>query len=134
MPTLHIRLTPNSHKGITKCELSNPLKAQKLELHSVVINKQANGYAGNCIYIRLPFASASQVHTTDKKGFLLIPTAISASGMETHNFSDGLPIECDNVPETFEAQLLNHDMTPLTSNANIVAVDLYFGYKTHSLF
>lgn len=134
MPTLHIRLTPNSHKGITKCELSNPLKAQKLELHSVVINKQAAGYAGNCIYIRLPFASASQVHTTDKKGFILIPTAISSGGMETHNFSDGLPIECDNVPETFEAQLLNHDMSPLTSNANIVSVDLYFGYITHSLF
>ena len=134
MPTLALRLTPNSHKGITKCLLSNPLKAQNLRLHSVVINKQAAGYAGDHILIRLPFASASQFHTNEKKGFIHIPTQISSSGMETHNFSDGLPIECDNIPESFEAVLLKNDMTPFTSNANLVSVDIYFGYETHSLF
>jgi len=134
MPTLHLRLTPNANNGITKCLLSNPLKAQKFRLHSIVVNKQSNGYNHGHIYLRIPFATASQVHTTDKKGYLLIPTAKSTSGMEIHNFSDGLPIEADNIPQSFECQLLQADMTPFTSNTNLLSVDLYYGYESHSLF
>ena len=134
MPTLHLRLTPNTNNGITKCFLSNPLKAQKFKLHSIVINKQNNGYAHGHLYLRIPFADASQIHTSDKKGFLLVPTAKSASGMETLTFSDGLPVEASNIPEVFECQLLQADMTPFTSNSNLLSVDLYMGYETHSLF
>ena len=133
MPTLHLLLQPGD-KGITKCLLSNPLKAQKLHLHSVVINKQAAGYAGSQIFVRLPFASASQIHSNHQRGFLCLPTQISTSGMEVHNFSDGLPIECDNIPESFECQLLQSDMTPFTSNTDLLDVHLYFGYETASLF
>jgi len=133
MPTLHLRLTPNTN-GITKCLLSNPLKAQKFRLHSIVINKQSNGYNHGHIYLRIPFATASQVHTSDKKGYLLVPTAKSKSGLEIQNFSDGLPIEADNIPQSFECQLLQADMTPFTSNTNLLAVDLYYGYESHSLF
>ena len=86
MPTLHIRLIPGPI-GITKCELSNPLKSQNLRLQSVVTNKSGAGYTGNHYYVRLPFASASQIHTTDKKGYLLIPSKASASGLEKFSFS-----------------------------------------------
>ncbi len=133
MPTLILKLVPGD-KGITKCRLCNPLKAQNLKLQSVVINKQANGYAGSQLYIRLPFASASQIHSSDHRGFLSVPTAISTSGMEIHNFSEGLPIESDNIPEIFECLLLKHDMTPFTANTNLHSVHLYFSYETHSLF
>ena len=134
MPTLHLRLTPNANNGKTTIKLSNPLKSQNFHLHSAIIVKTGTGYNGGHIYIRLPFASASQFHTSDKKGLLLIPTMPGVAGMEQHSFSDGLPLEVDALEEEFVCELLQNDLTPFTSSANLKSVDLYFGYETHSLF
>ncbi len=133
MPTLHIRVSPGPD-GLTKIHLSNPLRSQKLQLEYATISKSGNGYAQNHIFLRLPFASASQIHTATRRGYLLLPTQASASGLETHSFGSGLPVEADHIPEVFEAQLLDSTGAPITSSSNIAAVDLYFSYETHSLF
>jgi len=133
MPVLHICLIPGPD-GLTKIHLSNPLRSQKLRLEYAAISKAANGYAQNHLFIRLPFASASQIHTATRRGYLLLPTQASTTGLETHSFGSGLPVECDHIPEVFEAQILDSTGSPLTSATNIAAIDLYFSYETHSLF
>ncbi len=133
MPTLILRMSPGP-EGITKIHLSNPLRSQNLTLQYAAINKIANGYTQNHIFVRLPFASASQIHNPTRRGYLLLPTQPSTAGLETHSFGGGLPVEADNIPEVFECQLLDGAGNPLTNAANIVSVDLFFAYETHSLF
>jgi len=133
MPTLHISLRPAS-QGINKIALSNPLRSQNLTLQYAVVNKAGAGFAHNQIFVRLPFASASQIHSSVRRGYLAIPTQASTAGMETHSFGSGLPVEADHVPEVFEAQILDANGDAITSNTHFTSLDLYFAYESHSLF
>tara|TARA_R110002049_G_scaffold80391_1_gene204425 strand:- start:4040 stop:4444 length:405 start_codon:yes stop_codon:yes gene_type:complete len=134
MPTLHLKIVPNSNSGINKVFLSNPIRSQNLTLQSAIINKVGSGYAKSQIYIRLPFLSANQFHSGDKLGFLSFPTQKSTAGIESYTFGGGLKLETDHIPEVFEAQLLDEDMSPLTSTTHFTSIDLYFSYESHSLF
>jgi len=134
MPTLHLRITPNTNNGITKVFLSNPIRSQNLTLHSAIINKAGASFAHSQIYIRLPFLSSNQFHSTDRKGYLTFPTQKNTAGIETYNFGSGLLLETDHIPETFELQLLDGNSAAITSATNFTSIDLYFSYETHSLF
>ena len=128
MPTLHLRIKPNTNNGINKIFLSNTIRSQNLTLHSVIINKAGTGFAHSQIYIRLPFLSAN------KLGFLTFPTEISTKGIETYSFGSGLMLDADHVPEVFECQLMDSDLAGITSSTHFTSVDLYFSYESHSLF
>ena len=134
MPTLHLKIVPTANSGINKVLLSNPIRSQNLTLQSVIINKVGTGYAKSQIYIRLPFLSANQFHSGDKLGFLSFPTQKSTAGIEIFSFGGGLKLETDHIPEVFECQLLDEDLTPITSSTHFTSIDLYFSYDTHSLF
>ena len=134
MPCLHLRLTPNSNKGINKVFLSNPIRSQNFTLQSAIINKGGSGYAKSQIYVRLPFISSNQFHSGDKLGFISFPTQKSTAGIETMNFGAGLKMETDHIPEVFEAQLYDADLGGIVSSTHFTSIDLYFSYDTHSLF
>ena len=134
MPTLHLKVQPSSKNGITKIFLSNPIRSQNLRLQSAIINKAGAGYAESQVFIRLPFLSANQFHSSDKLGYLTFPTQASTAGIETYNFGAGLNLETDHIPSVFEVQLLDSNVQGLTSSTHFTSVDLYFSYDTHSLF
>ena len=134
MPTLHLKIVPTANSGINKVFLSNPIRSQNLTLQSVIINKAGAGFAKSQIFIRLPFLSANQFHSGDKLGFLSFPTQKSTAGIESYSFGGGLKLETDHIPEVFEAQLLDEDMSPITSSTHFTSIDLYFSYESHSLF
>ena len=134
MPTLHLRISPNSNNGISKISLSNPIRSQNFTLQSAVINKAGASYAKSQIYIRLPFLSANQFHSGDKLGYLSFPTAKSTAGIESISFGGGLKLETDHIPEVFEVQLLDGDLVGLTSSTHFTSVDLYFSYESSGLF
>ena len=134
MPTLHLRITPNSNLGINKVFLSNPIRSQNLTLQSAIINKAGASFAHSQIYLRLPFLSANQFHSGDKLGYLTFPTAKSTAGMEIMGFGGGLKLETDHIPAVFECQLLDGDLVGVTSSTHFTSVDLYFSYESSGLF
>jgi len=134
MPTLHLKIVPTANSGINKVFLSNPIRSQNLTLQSVIINKAGTGFAKSQIFIRLPFLSANQFHSGDKLGYLSFPTQKSTAGIETISFGGGLKLETDHIPEVFECQLMDGDLSPMTSVTHFTSVDLYFSYDSHSLF
>ena len=134
MPTLHLRITPNSNAGINKVFLSNPIRSQNLTLQTAVINKAGASFAHSQIYLRLPFLSANQFHSGDKLGYLTFPTAKSTAGMEIMGFGGGLKLETDHIPAVFECQLLDGDLVGVTSSTHFTSVDLYFSYESSGLF
>ena len=133
MPTLHLRLVPNADNGINKVFLSNPIRSQNLTLQSCIINKEGASFAHSQIFIRIPFLSSSQFHSTDKLGYLTFPTMKNTKGLEILNFGN-LLMEADHIPEVFECQLLDGDLEGIKSDTNFTSVDLYFSYQSHSLF
>ena len=134
MPTLHLRITPNSNQGLNKVFLSNPIRSQNLTLQSAIINKAGASFAHSQIFVRLPFLSANQFHSGDKLGFLSFPTAKSTAGLETIGFGGGLKLETDHIPEVFECQLLDANLAGITSSTHFTSLDLYFSYESSGLF
>ena len=134
MPTLHLRLTPNSNNGINKVFLSNPIRSQNFTLRTAIINKVGTGFAHSQIFVRLPFISSNQFHSGDKLGFLSFPTQKSTAGIEILNFGAGLPVEVDHVAEVFECAIYDSNLAGITSSTHFTSIDLYFSYETHSLF
>ena len=111
MPTLHLKMTPQPN-GITKISLSNPLRSQNFTLKYAVVNKIGAGFAHDHIFVRLPFASASQIHSSHRRGYLTLPTQASAAGMETHYLDFQLPMANPNsvfpYPHRLPQQVWKH--------------------------
>lgn len=133
MPTLHLRLVPTANNGIQKVFLSNPIRSQDLTLQSAVVSQKGNGYNQSSVYVRIPFLSSNQFHSSDKKGFLTFPVGHSA-GLDHFSFGSGLRLEADHIPEVFECQLLDSNLAGITDDTHFTSIDLYFSYKSAGLF
>ena len=134
MPTLHCKIVPTTNQGINKLTLSNNIRSQKLTLQSAVITIDGTGFNHNAIYVRLPFLSSNQFHSTDQLGYLAFPVLKNTKQLQTFNFGGGLSMPCDHISETFEAQIFDEDLAGLTSSTHFTSIDLYFSYESAGLF
>ncbi len=74
MPTLHLKLVPTTDEGRNKVILSNMIRSQELVLKSATVLKpNTTNYTDGSIKILLPFLTANQFHSNDRKGFVAIP-------------------------------------------------------------
>jgi len=133
MPTLHLKITPNSFGGKNKIILSNPIRAQDLVLTTATIMKPNTSYTGGSVKIIMPFMSSNQFHSNDRKGFLTIPVDKS-SRFTNVDFGNGLRLDADHIDEVFTVVLCDQDGEPITATTNMTEVHLFFSYTTHSLF
>lgn len=130
MPTLLIRITPNA-AGEVILNLPRQIRAQKMVLNKVFINKDATNAAATFLSIEIPQLFHECINVGSKNGCFCIPLDKDS---KFENLDFALPFGTENLPTVLRARLYDYQNAVITNTNHIKDVFLYFSYTTNELF